>query len=49
MNEDGKKYYDIKNSKWMAFHNNVNKKMALVNSNDIMLYALGKHTPSIIS
>ena len=26
----------------MAFHNNVNKKMTLVNSNDIMLYARGK-------
>ena len=38
MNEDGKKYYDIKNSKQMDFHNNVNK-MTLVNSNDIMLYA----------
>ena len=33
----------------MDFHNYVNKEITLVNSNDIMLYALGKHTPSIIS
>ena len=29
-------------SKWMDFHNNVNKRMTLINSNDIMLYARGK-------
>ena len=33
----------------MDFHNYVNKEITLVNSNDIMLYALGKDTPSIIS
>ena len=33
----------------MDFHNYVNKEITLVNSNDIMLYALGKHTPSITS
>ena len=32
----------------MDFHDNVNKKMTLINSNDIRLYARGKHTPSII-
>ena len=32
--------------KRMDFHNKVNKKMTIVNSNDIMLYAQGKHTPS---
>jgi hypothetical protein len=38
----------IKISKRMDFHNYANKEITFVKSNDIMLYARGKHTPLII-